>query len=391
MAAVGEGSVVRRMMRSMAGWTLPLVFGVFVCEAVARWGLGIEPLTTESVVWQHHDRWGWFHEPEAEDTFVKPGFTQSVRINSLGLRERELPYEKPEGVFRVLVIGDSAVASFEVPPEAVFTRRAEERLQALGLRVQFVNGGVRGYGTDQSLLFLQEEGLKYQPDLVLYHWTSNDREDNATIHRPFRKFGKPWFDVDAEGGLVLRGVPVPHYPYSANLRVGADGEMEVLQVSLRNAALLWLRDHVLCRSAFGTGLVRLALSVPDTNRSLVSMGSYDDRSDVKAELDPHDRLFRVTAAMLQRMEQASREVGAGFRLIGARDRWSLALREATGMPDMGDATRFTERRPPDVPIHMPYDPHLNELGHQLFADALVEALLADGVLPDPARAADRGR
>jgi hypothetical protein len=186
---------------------------LLVCEIALRAFLGIEPLTTEALVWQHHPRWGWAHRPNSEDRFVKPGCRQDIHINSLGLREREIGHAKPPGTFRVLVLGDSFVAGFEVPAEAVFTRVAERWLNERGARVEFVNAGHRGWGTDQSLLFLGDEGLRYEPDLVLYQWTENDRDDNATVHRPFRRFGKGWFDLDAAGRLVLRGVPVPEYPY----------------------------------------------------------------------------------------------------------------------------------------------------------------------------------
>jgi len=346
--------------------------------------LGIRPLTTESVVWADHPRWGWFHEPNSEDTFIKPGFAQHVRINFQGLRERPIPYEKPDGIFRVLVIGDSSVVSFEVPPESVFTRLAEDRLRTNDYPVEFVNAGVRGYGTDQALLLLEEEGLKYEPDLVLYKWTNNDPLDNDTIHRPFRKYGKPWFQVDAEDNLRLRGVPVPTYPYHANLRVDERGEMVEEQVPGRTIATLWLRDTILLHSAFGTGLLKVALALPELTRPLRRMGSYQEAEKNGDRVDREGHLFRVTAALVRRMADSASEAGAEFLMIGASGGagFPKALLEATQLPDLRDLERWHELRPEDRPTNMPYDPHWNELGHELYAEALVERLEVSGILPE---------
>lgn len=369
-----------RALRGLGSAVLVVAVTLLVGEALARFAFGVRPLTLESLVWRYHERWGWHHEPNTSDTFVKLGFEQTVHINSRGLREREIPYAKPDDVYRVLVIGDSAVVSFEVPPETVFTRVAEDRLRERGYPVQVVNGGCRGYGTDQALLFLQDEGMRYQPDLVLYNWIGNDAEDNVTIHRPFRRYGKPWFDLDARGALELNGVPVPSYPYTANLRVGEDGEPLELEVPPRTAAVLWLRDLVICNSSFATGLLKLAIALPDTAGTLVSMGSYDDTRDVESGLDRTTRLFRVTAAMVDAMRSTAAAGGAEFRLIGAGKGWPPALRAALDIPDLGELPRFRAAVPEDEPIHVPYDPHWNERGHRIYGEALADALAASGLL-----------
>lgn len=384
MGEAQRDSRLRRLLVFLGTWLLIGLLTVGVGEAVARWAFGVQPLTTESLVWKHHPRWGWFHEAGAEDSFVKPGFVQHVRINARGLRERDIPYEKPPGLYRVLVVGDSSVVSFEVPPEAVFTRVAERVLRDRGHDVQFVNGGVRGYGTDQALLFLEEEGLRYRPDLVLYKWTGNDRENNVTIHRPFRKYGKAWFALDPAGEPVLRGVPVPHYPYRVDLRVGPDGEPVEHEVDLRSAATLWLRDHVLCRSAFGAGLLKVALALPGTVRPLVEMGTYPDAEDAPEELDRGEYRFRVTAALVRRMARSAREAGADFRMISTGDPYARSVLDAAGLQPLGEARRWRSSLPEDRSIQMPFDPHWNELGHRIYGEALAEALADSGLLPAPA-------
>ncbi len=136
-------------------------------EAGARWILGFRPISTEATVWTHHPVLGWAHRPGASEVFVRLGFSQPIQINARGLREREIGYERTPGVQRILVLGDSGVAGFEVPAESLFTRVTERELRARGVEVEVLNAGCRGYGTDQSYLFLENEGVRYRPDLVL--------------------------------------------------------------------------------------------------------------------------------------------------------------------------------------------------------------------------------
>lgn len=382
-----QRSLLVRVLRALASWLGVLLLTLGLGEAGARL-LGVRPLTDASLLWRPHPLYGWHHEPGSRDLFVKLAFTQPIEINSKGLREREIPYEKAPGTFRVLVIGDSSVASFEVPPEATYPRLVEEALRARGVDVEIVNAGVRGWGTDQALLFLEEEGLRYAPDLVLYKWTVNDREDNATIHRPFRRYGKPWFDVDASGELALHGTPVPEYPYAANLRVGDDGEPVELAVPFRSRLTLWLRDVAICRSAFATALLRAAVSSPAAARSVSTAGAYDDTRDVAPELDREARLYRTTLAMIRRMQRSAEDAGARFVMIGtwpgARDDWGASLRADAGLPDLQDMERYKARVTDPDAVLVPLDPHWNELGHRLYAEALEEALVGAGLVGAPA-------
>jgi hypothetical protein len=375
-------SLSARLALGSLQWLAVLALTLAAGEAVARLVFGVRPLTSASMLWSYHPRWGWHHEPGADGTFVKLGLTQPIHINSHGLREREIAYEKPPGLRRVMVIGDSAVVGFEVAPEAVFTRVAEERLRGRGYEVELVNAGVRGWGTDQSLLFLGDEGIRYQPDVVLYKWTGNDHPDNVTVHRPFRRYGKPWFTLDDSGALVLQGVPVPEYPYASNLRVGEDGELHDLPVSPRSRATLWLRDVVLCQSAFATGLTQLAVTTPDLAGQLTRMGTYRERV---AEREPNreSRMFRVTVALVGEMKRVAAEAGAEFHMITGREPWGVAVREAVGLPETGLHERFQASLPDGESAFVPGDPHWNELGHRVFGEVLADWLVESGLLGEP--------
>ena len=131
---------------------------------------------------------GWRNIPNFQATTLG----RPLNINSKGLRDRDYPHEKPAGTFRILVLGDSMTWGLGVADDEMFTEVLERRFAEDGAKVEVINTGVSGWGTDQQYLFLQREGLKYQPDLVLLNfYLVNDPTDNVSTVRYW--MGKPCF------------------------------------------------------------------------------------------------------------------------------------------------------------------------------------------------------
>ncbi|MCA9409120.1 MAG: hypothetical protein H6755_06265 [Candidatus Omnitrophica bacterium] len=169
-----------------------------------------ENIEGEAILWEYDPLLGWAQKPNASARFVskKNRINTLCKINSRGLRDEEYAYEKESGVERILLLGDSVVEGFEVDKKDALDAKLEEQLQANG-NYQVINGGTRGYGTDQAFLFLKNEGYKYSPDIIIYVFVPNDLENNITIHKPGRKFGKGYFTKDPQGKINLKGIPVP--------------------------------------------------------------------------------------------------------------------------------------------------------------------------------------
>jgi len=124
-----------------------------------------------------------------------------LNSNSRGLRGiREYAYEKQGDITRILILGDSFTFGDEVSDHETYSYYLQEMLP----ETEIINLGVHGYGHDQMLILLQEEGIKYQPDIVILGFLPKDMSRNML---GFRDFAKPMFVLDDE--LVLKGVPVP--------------------------------------------------------------------------------------------------------------------------------------------------------------------------------------
>jgi hypothetical protein len=102
-----------------------------------------------------------------------------VSINSRGLRDREIPYEKPAGVRRILMLGDSLTLGWGVAVEETTSKQLEALLNASnGPRVyEVINTGVGNYNTNMEVQYFFNEGVKYSPDLVVLNYFINDAEE----------------------------------------------------------------------------------------------------------------------------------------------------------------------------------------------------------------------
>jgi hypothetical protein len=106
---------------------------------------------------------GWRNIPNWKATSLGRALT----INSKGLRDSEHPYVAPDGVSRIVVLGDSFAWGYGVADHEIFTEVLESHLQNRTPRWDVINTGVSGWGTDQAFLYLTQEGFKYSPSVVV--------------------------------------------------------------------------------------------------------------------------------------------------------------------------------------------------------------------------------
>jgi hypothetical protein len=119
------------------------------------------------------------NQPNAVYWHVSPHYKIQMRTNSKGIRaDREIPYEKPAGVKRILLLGDSFGMGYEVDLKDTFIHQMEVNLNQMGIPCETINLSVSGFGNAEELILLREEGLKYSPDLVVLAWHSTDYDDN---------------------------------------------------------------------------------------------------------------------------------------------------------------------------------------------------------------------
>ncbi|NJO00077.1 MAG: SGNH/GDSL hydrolase family protein, partial [Anaerolineales bacterium] len=197
-----------------------LVFGLGVAEIAAR---QLDPPYQGGDLHQCDRMLGWKGWPGITMTVETDGYQHQVSWNADGFHDVEHTLAKPDGVFRILVLGDSFVEASEVSVEQTSFFVLQETLNAQappGLKFEVISGGMRAWGPPQELIYFRARGQHYQPDLVLVMWLpANDLTDvlpnkrltGSGINCYFPNFNichdqfdpEPWFS--APGIPLLKG------------------------------------------------------------------------------------------------------------------------------------------------------------------------------------------
>jgi lysophospholipase L1-like esterase len=399
---------------------IALAFGLL--EAFVRITGKTPPTGSPAFFWQDDERFGWFHTPGAEGDYFNPAgeYHAYARVNSAGLIDQEYSLEKPEGVYRILVLGDSFAEGLRVPMDAAFHSILEEALNGAGKRVEVINGGVAGWGTDQQLLFYQEIGRNYDPDMVLLAFFPGNDVMNNAIWLEAANFGgvkKPYFLLEGDE-LVLHNQPV-----GSETDAFAPPPRETLDVIPQDPPLAFLQPW-LERSAFYRYFVpRLRVAAPGLALKLAQWGLITPGVETrnaqqgpdyiplaygvyKTPLDaPWQDAWTVTEALLAELKRQVEEDGAELRVVVIPAQlqvepavWQHILRTFPAMQglewDVDQPNRMLAAvlqrqgtpyldllpifRAWDGPsLFFPIDGHWNERGHRLAGEALFDWLQDD--------------
>lgn len=141
--------------------------------------------------------WGIrYNDPGASYRHKSADVNIQLRINGQGMRaDTDYGYEKPDGMIRIVSLGDSFTIGYEVDQEKTFSSVLEQGLRAAGYDAQVLNGGVSGFSTAEEVVYLERELIKYDPDLVVVTFFFNDFTDNVRTNL---------FRLGDEGQLVQK-------------------------------------------------------------------------------------------------------------------------------------------------------------------------------------------
>ena len=110
---------------------------------------------------------------------MKPSFhminrhNKEVRTNSHGMRDDEHSVEKPDGVYRIAIVGDSVAFGMYLEHASTFDEVLESKLGEIRPS-EVLNFSVSGYNAYQEEIVLKEKVSKFDPDLVMIAHCMND-------------------------------------------------------------------------------------------------------------------------------------------------------------------------------------------------------------------------
>lgn len=306
--------------------------------------------TVPSSVKRFDAQLGWALQPRSKGTSSRIGYDIEYKINSKGLRDDETSYKKPEGVYRIVLLGDSRTFGYGVPIEKHFSKI----LEGFFKDVDVINMGISGYGVDQELLQLRSEGCQYEPDLVLAYVAHYG--NHRHMHSKLFGRSKPHFQL-VDGNLVLKNSPVP-------------GKATPWP-SIFLDPWRWISKH---SRAYGVLKVNLRQLRKKFRRS---KGGRKQKDKANAR-DPRfkDELHKLGAAIIFEMNSESSRCGAVFVLVNQiRGLHTAAVEKGILSLNVAKALRNGKFALPDNLKH------INESGNGVLAWEIAQFLRMNKLIP----------
>ncbi|MBI4423049.1 MAG: SGNH/GDSL hydrolase family protein [Elusimicrobia bacterium] len=281
------------------------------------------------------------------------------RFNREGFQDWEHATDKPKGVVRILLLGDSFVAGTGVHFAETLPRALERRLRSASPGApafEVISMACDGYGTAQQYLALRHLGLRYRPDAIVLAFYWNDFNDNS-VRLVANNLPRPFFVLDEHGNLFAR--PMWRPP----------------RISFEEYSALWILDW--------------------TRYGYAILSSRRRYRPIAGQEEEYSKAKGLTAALLGEMSSIARRHRASFTIVGvpgrgqldagrnrlAADarRFLLDTSRALGAPLVDLEPVFRESmareglRVDDLFLAEP-DTHWNARGHRLAAQAIAAGL-----------------
>ena len=282
---------------------------------------------------------GWALRPLSHATSTRTGYEINYKINSKGLRDDEADYNKPQSLYRIVLVGDSRTFGLGVPIEKHFSTLLEGYFQ----NVEVINMGVGGFGVDQELLYLRSEGFRYEPDLVMAYVAHY--ADHRHMHS--ERFGKskPYFQL-VDGNLVLNSSTV--------------------------------KEKTTNRWSDSSRVYEILLAAVDRFQKSRSPSAARKRTDKRNSRNPQfeDEVNRLGEAIVFQMKAEALKHGAEFVLVTNIHRLHAAAVEkgvlSINVAEALDNTLF------DLPDKLK---HINESGNGVLAWEIARFLRENRIIP----------
>lgn len=355
-----------------------LIGSLVISIAIAEYALRL--LAPQPAALSHQDRYGLpLHYPGI--TRYLSQFGHKVSINSAGMRDVEHTLEKPADAYRVLVLGDSFMEAVQVPFDSAFSAILQRTLPPVnGRKIEVINAGVSGWGTDDALRYFDHYGRKYSPDLVVLAMTlHNDISDNLRERWHSARSGSlqvqqvPAMSAWKFRELQLKAFLASHFHlYQLLRRVKHEREMARAGAELNAHVVALFRNPQPPEIEYGFNLTeqligRLQSQVADAGSKLVVV-----LLPIVYQLS--DTTFTQFVA---RAGVAAEQMDAMLPQQRIRE---AAARHGVPVIDLLPAFRAAVERD-KAQLYIEWDGHWNEAGHRLAAEVVVHELVNSEILP----------
>jgi hypothetical protein len=278
---------------------------------------------------------GWKVKPNADVKHSKLGLWEvGVKTNSFGFRgNNPKERQKLSDVIRIGIMGASQTFGESVHDDEVYVSLLDNKLH----QAEVLNFGVRGYGTDQMLLYYESEAKNYNLNFTILAFAFHHMPRNASS---FTFYAKPYF-ITNENSLNLLGSPVPT-------------EFELFDSDTPKLSMYFLNNSM---------ILRLGLKY---FRIISLRQVYNEKNAV----------WNTTKAIITRFSKTVKENNSQFILLNIEHKHEnlepalikLANELDIDLINLGPTLRNALNA--GISVQILNDNHWSAIGHQIVADAL---------------------
>lgn len=339
---------------------------------------GLRAAKIGAPVWHRPDPvLGWTLRPYAGSH----GGSPYGGINAFGQRDNPHDPDRREGVYRIAVLGDERSEALGIRLRETWWHQLPARLDACGFagksNIEVLNFGVAGYSTAQESIVLETAVMRFRPDLVVLQIsTGKDIRENSRALAT--RVDRPFYFIDGQGRLRLDASfrRLPDFDRRSQFRY------ELARAASDHSRVLQLLARASPIDPAHAGIA--AAPVPS--------GPSDTR---------WQHAWRVTEALIDRMNEFAGRNGARFAMVGAPDRAELeqgARHADTRLAAFGGGHGI-----PYIALAPKLAPNAHELydaqgqwtvaGHRAAAQAVAAGLCSslENAVPSPAPVATANR
>ncbi len=330
------------------------------------------------------------------------------RINSFGLRGKEISIRKPANTYRILLLGDSFAQGFGVDFEKSFGKILEGKLATdKNEKIEVINTGVVGYSPLNEYLFLKEKGLLFKPDLVLLAFNATDFWDDRQRLSEL-KLSYPNLDEGKIEELISLGEA--KFDFSKiNKSPGNWQQQKIYLPGISYQIKTWLNTNSRTYKTIADLVKKKSMPVQQDN---VNQGNIDrdilaiERGS-KLTDENYSKLWELPIKHITMMKSLLDQNKIPFVVVAIPEAMQVSDREWPGRKALGFDNHLENTRPPfedelarrleDIntpvinllpgfkasnisPLYFKNDGHWRESGHKLAASVILQYLEGSGYL-----------
>ncbi|MBI3034769.1 SGNH/GDSL hydrolase family protein [Candidatus Woesearchaeota archaeon] len=260
-----------------------------------------------------------------------------VSLNREGYRDREYPHYKGESAIRIVGLGDSFAFGVGVKnANDTYLKKLESLLNknSKNMTYEVLNFGKPGIDTAYEIKILKNEALRYKPDIIVIGYVLNDFNDGEAGNREKTNAYAIWFDIYMQRSSYLY--------YFGNK--GISRALEILGIK---------------KSYYNT---IKGLFSSETSRQFNKL-YFKELKEISNENNA--TLVLVVFPFIYKLDN--------YPFVGANN-FIKEVGTEYGIEVLDLLPYFQSRNEEDV-IVSKFDPHPNEIGHKIAADAIYEKLI----------------